>query len=252
MDYSKISMSDWEAIQTPAKPQRLEYVPLQGLRDLDLAAARALQRLKKASASIESDIAKLDPGLRADVKLQRVESIKQKYVDQIVAAMGIIGNGRKVAEAQEVFWQRGAWLLRARFSDDAAADAQIRSMWITRLGKLSPVMLIETSRFAAAKNDLPLASALLDEFHARTDVPQGEKRKAMQWLSEIPCAADEAVEIFERLKLYAVECLELTSTDRTGLGVRKIAIALQAKRTRQIFDTSVDDSGDNPEAFFLP
>ena len=112
--------------------------------------------------------------------------------------------------------------------------------------------LVETARYASAKADLPLASALVEEFNSRNTIPRGERAKAFQLLSLIPCAADEAFEIFGRIRLYALEALSLMGGDRTGFGAKKIAVGLQSVKVKQIYDTSVDPEGDTPEAFTMP
>ena len=229
-----VTQADFDALSSRPEPALMpEFIGLGDLRTLDVEVAAALSRLKKSAAGIEADSAALDPGLRPEVRGERIRKIKERRHDEMASAVEKIVAGKDAATSQEHFWMKNTYLLRVRFDPDPVKDATIRGAWLHRLEKLSSGMLLELARYAAAKRDPALISALVEEMTDRTDVPAGNKRASLVMLSTVPLPCDEAAEIFERLKLASMECLAIFD-NRTGSGTRKIAIGLQKNRTREI------------------
>jgi len=116
-----------------------------------------------------------------------------------------ISDGSLTVEEATVAWSlwgRRACLARAPFHTDPAIHFSAATATIFRLGKVSPEVLVETARYAAATQNQALASAVLDEvdYRVRLQTIQASQVKAIeQFIAAIVTDAEAILPLLHKV-----------------------------------------------------
>jgi hypothetical protein len=128
-----------------------------------------LEKLKAAIAAGNGKIAAIDPGLRPEVRAQRIVVIRADTIKTLDAINGEMAKRQTVAREGLDFWTQEAVRRRAKFAADPAVDAAQRVAMFEVLKRSSTAEIVQHMKDAVREKSAARAEVCRLEFKNRTD-----------------------------------------------------------------------------------
>jgi hypothetical protein len=201
---------------------------------MNLKQLEALEREQETdSKDVESAVAKAQQQiaainrehLRAEVVREQERGIREAASAELAARRAKMLERAELAKAGQHQVSREALLRRARFSEDPAADAAIRSARFMTLSKTPTVALLAYLEDAIAAGDVAGAEVVRVEFQSRTDKELELNRRFASLFDrvKVPGADEAATRVRRTIGLAEMANEKLAELAGRGTPMRRLA-----------------------------